>query len=196
MNALPPDDFPPASAPGPTPNAEAARDIATFEALLWALSRPGMTRALPPRATPDEPVEARIAWALVDRECRTYAADPTLAALLARTGASPAPLEAADHVFLGATDDRESAARIAQGSDLYPDDGATLVLRAGLGHGPRLRLTGPGVDGAIEVTVAGLPAGFWAARARAARYPMGCEIVLIDGDTVMGVPRSTQVEAL
>ena len=58
-------------------DAEAAANAA-FDALLWALSRPGLGRDLP------EPGEAGIIAALLDRECRAYSADPRLVAGMAR----------------------------------------------------------------------------------------------------------------
>ena len=85
-------------------------------------------------------------------------------------------------------------AHVALGSDLYPDQGATVVVRARFGDGQRVRLTGPGVDGALTLDVGGLPEGFWQARTERRRYPMGFDLFLIDADRVVGIPRSTQVE--
>jgi alpha-D-ribose 1-methylphosphonate 5-triphosphate synthase subunit PhnH len=85
---------------------------------------------------------------------------------------------------------------LRQGSDLHPEEGATLVLAATLGEGQALRLTGPGVDGLVDVKIGGLPDGFWDMRRDVMRYPMGFEIFLIDGARVLGLPRSTAVEVL
>lgn len=182
----------PAQSPAqsPVPSAAEARDNATYEALMWALSRPGLPRDLP------EPGEGAIIDALLDRECRAHAADPTLLPALARAGAEIAPIEAADHVFLGRLTDAGHLAGIARGSDLYPDDGATVVLRGRIGQGAALRLTGPGVNGTLEIRLGDLPDGFWAARAAAIRYPMGWDLFIIDGARVIGLPRSTRIEVL
>lgn len=102
----------------------------------------------------------------------------------------------ADHLFLTGAPDPGLLATVSQGSDMYPEGGATLVIPAQLGAGAKLRLTGPGVDGAAVVLVSGVAPAFWAARARVMRYPMGFEIFLLDGDQVMGLPRSIQIEAL
>jgi len=174
----------------PQRSEEEVRANAAFDALLWALSRPGQVRQLP------EPGEASIIAALVDRECRVHAADPLLIPQISATGALLSEIGAADHVFLGRLSASAILSAVQRGSDLYPDDGATVILRATLGEGAALRLTGPGVDGACELRVAGLPEGFWQARADLIRYPTGFDLFLVDGTRVVGVPRSTLVEDL
>lgn len=174
----------------PIPSAEESRSNHAFDALLTALSRPGLIQTLP------QPGEAPIIEALLDRECRVFCADPLLMPMVLATGAIVADLPAADHVFAGVLQDLDVANGLDLGSDLYPDDGAILVVRAVLGQGPKLRLTGPGIETAVEITVGGLPAGFWDLRRQRIRYPMGFDLFLVDGDRVLGVPRSTQVEVL
>lgn len=174
----------------PLPSATETRDNAAFDALLWALSRPGLTRSLP------EPGEPPIIAALLDRECRVHSAEPRLVPDIMRTGAMISEIGLADHVFLGLMTSSDVIELIAIGSDFYPDDGATVIIRARIGVGPALRLSGPGIDGDLKVQVEGLPDGFWAARAAHKRYPTGFDIFLIDGVNVMGLPRSTHVEVL
>lgn len=174
----------------PAPSPAETRDNRAFEALLWSMSRPGRPRDLP------APGEASIITALLDRECLVYAADPLLMPQIMRTGAELTGLGKADHVFLGAMTASDPLADIAIGSDYYPDDGATVVVRAKIGAGPALRLTGPGVDGAVTLRLGGLPDGFWKARAARLRYPMGFDLFFVDGARVVGAPRSTTVEDL
>lgn len=174
----------------PRPSAFEARCNATYEALMWALARPGLIRTLP------VPGPEAIVEALIDRECAVHCADPDLASLAERTGAALVGPEAADHVFAGRLEHADTLGRLRCGTDLHPEDGATLFVAARLGAGERLRLTGPGVDGAEEIAVEGLPEGVWQARRAAMRAPMGFELFVLDGDRVLGVPRSTTVEAL
>ena len=174
----------------PSPNTEEVRANTCFDALLWSLSRPGDIRQLP------EAGEAIIIDALLDRECAAFSTDPSLNALIERTGAELVDIKQACHIFLGALQSSALLKDVKTGSDYYPDDGATLIIRATLQSGQKLRLTGPGIDGAKEVQVDGLPSDFWHQRAKCLRYPMGFEIFLLDGDKVMGLPRSTQVETL
>lgn len=177
----------------PVPSPEETRCNAAFDALMWALSRPGLVRDLP------EPGPAVIAETLLDRECAAFSALDELRPLIARTGAELVPLKQADHVFLGAdltAADIDSLRGLRLGSDLHPEDGATVILPAQIGMGPRLRLSGPGVDGTIEISLDGLPDALWTRRAEMMRYPMGFDLLILDGQRVLGIPRSTRVEVL
>ena len=159
-------------------------DAAAFAAILGALARPGTIHDLP------EPGEGAVLAALLDRECRVHAA-PALQDAVARTGARLVPLERCDHAVLGGEAPAWDAIPI--GSQLHPEGGATVILRARLA-GPRLRLTGPGVDGAREVRC-DLAPGLIASRTRAP-YPLGFDLLMIDGLRLMGLTRSTTLEVL
>ena len=174
----------------PIPSVEETRANAAFDALLGALSRPGQIRTLPSAG------EISIIEALLDRECRVFCGDPTLMPQVLETGAIVAKLPEADHVFLGALQSVEPLLSVAQGSDLYPDDGGTVVVRAILNTGPKLRLFGPGIVNHHDVAISGLPSGFWQLRQDLIRYPMGFDLFFVDGDQVLGIPRSTKVEEL
>jgi alpha-D-ribose 1-methylphosphonate 5-triphosphate synthase subunit PhnH len=172
------------------PDVAEARCNATFEALMWSMARPGDVRELP------EPGLAPVVEALIDRECVVYADSAPLTRQVADTGAVLSDLATADHLFLDRLDGAsEALAAIRCGSALYPDDGATLVAQVAHGGGQRLRFTGPGIDGARDVTIA-LPAEFWAMRQRLCAYPEGFDLLLVDGRTVIGIPRSTKIEVL
>lgn len=172
------------------PDAAEARCNATFEALMWSMARPGAVRELP------EAGMAPIVEALIDRECVVYADSLTLGRQIAATGAVLGEPAKADHLFLDRLEGASDAlATIRCGSALYPDDGATLVAQVAHGSGQRVRLTGPGIEGARETTVA-LPAEFWTLRERLCAYPEGFDLLLVDGRSVIGIPRSTQIEVL
>jgi alpha-D-ribose 1-methylphosphonate 5-triphosphate synthase subunit PhnH len=172
------------------PDRIEARSNASFEALMWAMSRPGETRTLP------EPGLASIIEALIDLECTVFTDRTEMGAQLAATGARIAESpDMADHVFLDRMD-RTGAGlgAINCGSALYPDQGATVVARVAHG-GQRLRLTGPGIEGARDVAL-DLAPQFWAQRERLCAYPAGFDLVLVDGHAVIAIPRSTKVEVL
>lgn len=171
----------------PVPDAFESRTNATFEALMWALSRPGTLHPLPTSGM------AAIAEALVDSECRVYTDDPALARQIASFGAALVTVAEADHCFTtNLTPDL--LAQVAIGSALYPDAGATLITTANHGTGQRLRLTGPGIESHTDIALDGV-ADLWPRRARN-RYPAGFDLFLICGTSVMGLPRSTQIEVL
>lgn len=176
----------------PRRGAEEIRTNATYEALMWALARPGTIRALP------EPGMEAIAETLIDRECRVFSQNAALLPAIAATGATLGPAETADHAFLSL----DGAAGLSAlsvmpvGSHTYTDEGATVFAAARLGEGRRLRLSGPGIETTVDVTVGGLPDEVWAIRAARCVYPTGFELFLIDGDRVLGLPRSATVEVL
>ncbi|GAB5429260.1 MAG: phosphonate C-P lyase system protein PhnH [Devosia indica] len=172
------------------PDAVELRSNATFEALMWALSRPGDIRTLP-----DAGFDA-IAETLVDLECSAYADTPEMRERIVASGAMLADrIGDADHVFITALEDAgQQLAEINCGTALYPDDGATLIVAAAH-RGQRLRLSGPGIKDATEIAL-DLPSGFWAMRDLLCLYPEGFDIFCVDGDKVIGIPRSTKVKVL
>lgn len=173
------------------PTAEERAAHQAFDALMHALARPGEPRRLPASGL------AAAGACLLDLEVRFFTPDVALARCLAHTGARPAPPEDADYLFFlnADADAMATATKARPGTPLYPDRAATLLLGSELGRGPRLRLSGPGVPGRREIRVGGVAPSFWQERARLCRYPVGWDLFLIDGDTVVGLPRSTHVEA-
>lgn len=174
----------------PHPTPDDLRDTDTFEALMWAMARPGTVRSLPEGA-------ADLALALLDRETRVHAEDPALARRIAATGAALVTPDQADHAFCTtATGAMAALAVLPAGSALYPDEGATLVMPAIIGTGPLLGLTGPGIEGQSRLRLGGLPEGLLDLRSARCRYPEGIDLVLVDGRRIVGLPRSVAVEVL
>jgi alpha-D-ribose 1-methylphosphonate 5-triphosphate synthase subunit PhnH len=178
----------------PPYTAQEARARETFLALMGSLSYPGRIHSLPASGND---AFAAIAEALLDLETSYSAAsDPDLLSMLARTGARALPPETAAYHFHQRVDaatltmiDKASA-----GTLLYPDQSATLILGAQIGVGVALTLKGPGIKGAPQIVIGGIPAAFWSARARACQFPLGWDIFLVDGASVIGLPRSTTIE--
>lgn len=77
-----------------------------------------------------------------------------------------------------------------------PEGGATLLLTvAAFNHGASYTFSGPGVDGARNITVQGLnPAWLDSRESWNAAFPMGVDIVLLAGKQVMALPRTTRIK--
>ena len=175
------------------PTVDDTRTNATFEALMWALSRPGQVHEMPGKGF------WTLAESLLDRECSFHAPDDaSLGAMLAATGARRAPLAEADYVFtaIDSAEKVEALSSLRIGTLAYPDDAATLFATARLGSGQRLRLTGPGIKDNVTIEVGGVDPGFWQMRRKAIRYPLGWDLYLVDGKRLLGIPRSTTIEVL
>lgn len=76
-----------------------------------------------------------------------------------------------------------------------PERGATVVLTVtALGTGQRLRLSGAGIDGHIELAVSGWHPGWIDARADwVAAFPLGVDMILCDGARFAALPRTTHI---
>jgi alpha-D-ribose 1-methylphosphonate 5-triphosphate synthase subunit PhnH len=174
------------------PTDEDMRSNATFDALMWALARPGRVQPLP------FPGLFALAESLLDRECSFFCADERLKADITRTGANAVALPQAEYVFASISDSTAVSALSAMlsGNLLYPDASATIFAQAQIGAGTRLRLAGPGVNGSIDIDIGGVHPNFWALRAEAIRYPLGWDIYLADGASLIGIPRSIKIEVL
>lgn len=180
---------------------------ATFRAVLDALAEPGSERAvdgLTEAPAPLSPVAAAVIATLADFETTVWRdaalRNPEIEAWLAFHTGAPAVLDPARAVFavIGAAEDCPDFADFALGTDVDPSTSTTLVLQvAGFAEGRRYRLSGPGIDGAREVTIAGAPADL-AARLAANRalFPRGVDLILAGPASVMGLPRTTRLEEI
>lgn len=132
---------------------------------------------------------------LLDLETSFYTPDPALHALLLQTGARALPPSVARYQFYPtlteATLERLSLAPV--GDLVSPDQSATLVIAGQFDAGTRYRLHGPGIAAAVELRLAGIPPAFWRQRA-SVRYPLGWDVIVVDGSQVLGIPRTTNVE--
>ncbi|UCI31703.1 phosphonate C-P lyase system protein PhnH [Mesorhizobium sp. B4-1-4] len=175
------------------PTVDDSRTNAAFEEMMWALSRPGFVRTLPSGGW------AVMAESLLDRECSFHVMnDPDFAQSLARSGARAVSIDAADYVFTTIETENKVAAlsSLRIGTLAYPDEAATLIALVRFGFGQGLRLTGPGIKDSVTIALDGVDPSFWRMRAKAIRYPLGFDVYLVDGDDVIGLPRSTRIEVL
>lgn len=169
-----------------------------FRLLMDAIARPGSVRRMEADvAAPGlaGPAQAALALTLCDADTPVWCANTTsgLDAWFAfHTGAPLARMSGeAAFVFLGQGDAVPDDLRL--GTEDYPDRSATLVIEVrDFGKGESFHLMGPGIDGARDLAVAGLPEGFVTFRAaNRALFPRGLDVVLTAGRDLLALPRST-----
>lgn len=177
-----------------------------FRAVLAAHSRPGRVSDCATSVVGPPPLScgaSAVVATLVDASSALYL-DPALAG-----GAVPAWI--AFHTGAPIVSDPEKAAFavigdplampdftcFAQGTADYPDRSTTLILQMEtLAGGPELVLKGPGIKDLARISPHPLPVDF-VDRMRRNRglFPRGVDLLLVAGTSVLGLPRSTRVEA-
>jgi alpha-D-ribose 1-methylphosphonate 5-triphosphate synthase subunit PhnH len=87
--------------------------------------------------------------------------------------------------------------RFAFGSNEYPDRSTTLLLQVeSLAQGPSFELRGPGIDGTAMVRATIQPLDlFERLEINQALFPRGIDVVLVAGDSVVAIPRTTRLVA-
>lgn len=177
---------------------------AAFRAILAALSEPGTIHALDAGIEAPEglhPASAVILLTLADYETPVWFDEAGRAgaagAWLRFHAAAPLATHPADAGFavIGSAESTPKLADFSVGDDLFPDRSATILIEcAALEGGEAVTLSGPGIPGTRTVAPEGLRAGFWAeVAANNALYPLGVDMLLVAGNRVMGLPRSTIV---
>lgn len=176
---------------------------AVFRGLQEALARPGLpqhvARQGQGRAEGLSPAATAILLSLADYTTPVWLGQdhPATAWLAFHTGARTT-MKAEDAQFavlaLGAA--APLVTDFAAGDECYPDRSATLIVECrDFIHGTKLRLSGPGIRGTVEIAPSGLRESFRAEMAaNAARFPLGVDVFLTAGDSVIGVPRSSQLQ--
>ena len=83
----------------------------------------------------------------------------------------------------------------AFGTPEYPDRSTTLILQVdSLTDGPALELRGPGIDGTATLRAAIKPKDlFERLSINAALFPRGIDVVLVAGDAIAAIPRTTRL---
>lgn len=181
-----------------------------FRAVLAALSRPGTVHAMPQRPLRTVPAAMLPILALADLETGVCVLAPqnleyqnlesqndwpTL--VRTATSAPAVPLAQARLVAALGGLRTEQLLSVHRGSAEAPEEGA-LVSVAVPGVRPPgrvVRLSGPGVDGCLEVGPVLAP-GLVAARAEVvADFPSGVDLLFVAPDgRLMAIPRSTRIE--
>jgi alpha-D-ribose 1-methylphosphonate 5-triphosphate synthase subunit PhnH len=85
--------------------------------------------------------------------------------------------------------------RFALGTSEYPDRSTTVIIQVeSLDRGHAFELRGPGIDGVATLRGAIRPADlFERLRFNETLFPRGIDLVLVAGDAVVAIPRTTRV---
>jgi len=177
-----------------------------FRGVLAALSRPGQVVDCATTIAPPAPLScgvAAVVATLVD------GSSPVWLDVVLSGGAVPAWI--AFHTGAPIVSDPEKAAlaligdplampdfaAFAQGTAEYPDRSTTLILQMErLEDAAELVLKGPGIKDSTRVAAHPLPADFVSRmRLNRALFPRGVDLILVAGTRILGLPRSTRVEA-
>jgi alpha-D-ribose 1-methylphosphonate 5-triphosphate synthase subunit PhnH len=87
--------------------------------------------------------------------------------------------------------------RFMPGTGDYPDRSTTIIMQVeSLTDGPAVELRGPGIDGLIHLHAPSQPADLVdRLAANTALFPLGIDLVLVAGDSIVALPRTTHVTA-
>jgi alpha-D-ribose 1-methylphosphonate 5-triphosphate synthase subunit PhnH len=166
-----------------------------FRTVLRAFSRPGVpvmlaTALAPP--VPLSPAAGAVLLTLTDASTGVSLPAGLRDWLVFHTGARLAAAAAADFVL---ADKACDLAGLRHGTDDEPEDGATLILDVADFAGPPYRLTGPGIETEVFVRLP-VDAAFLAQwRALRGISPRGVDVLFCSGARIIGLPRSTRIEA-
>ncbi len=185
-----------------------------FRALLEALSRPGsivsIDAALPGNHALRDGLAARVPLAafasllaltdystpvFIERDERD---ERTLADALRFHTSAPIAEERREAAFAYIDDIHAmpSLDAFPQGDPETPEGSATLFIRVpSLDKGEPLVWKGPGIAEQRTVAIAGVTRKFWRERAElTAQFPCGIDCYFVAGGSLIGLPRTTQVE--
>lgn len=176
---------------------------AIFRKILAAMSRPGSIHTLPPdlNGSPDglSPAAAAILLTMCDYETPFFSSDDTNVTsdwLRFYTGAIRTS-HPADAKFALIRSDVENPKLqdFNLGDDRYPDLSTTLVIECPhMTGGSPVALSGPGIQGKLDIAPSGLRQGFWTeVQNNSLRYPLGVDLIFTNGLDLMALPRSIRI---
>jgi alpha-D-ribose 1-methylphosphonate 5-triphosphate synthase subunit PhnH len=87
--------------------------------------------------------------------------------------------------------------RFSFGTNEYPDRSTTLILQVdSLKHGSSFELRGPGIEGTATLRAMIEPRDlFQRLRVNEALFPRGIDVVLVSGESIVAIPRTTRLIA-
>lgn len=168
-----------------------------FRHLMQAMAYPGSIHKLHHDSQQTKPHRAILAM-LLDAETSLCDLDEQLPKqdwLMLQ--AHPEDVSRADYILCDGARPTALSPRLGELSS--PELSATLLLTVdNLQHGDNsVRLHGPGIKDPITIQPRGLHLQWWQQRARwSTDFPLGIDMILVDKDSLMCLPRTTQAEVL
>ena len=174
-----------------------------FRIELDAMARPGRIGSVPDGLDPPAPLSvgaAAFCLALADHDTPIWLAPElrtasTLAFLRFHCGC-PIVDDPADAAFaIAGGQSMPTLDRFAIGDDAWPETSATVIVKVdGLAAAGPLTLTGPGIETSHRLSIDGLRDGVWDEwRANQGLFPCGIDLILVAGNRIAAVPRTTAV---
>lgn len=180
---------------------------ATFRTVMDAMARPGsvqLIRAVSGVPAPMMRGAAAIALTLFDQDTPVWldaklAVNDEVAKWIKFHTSAPVIADSAASSFAVIADPIQLPEfdRFALGTPEYPDRSTTIVLQvASLSEGPTYELTGPGIDGVTTLRAAiGVPDLIDRLAENARRFPRGIDLLLVSGESIVALPRTTHLVA-
>jgi len=174
-----------------------------FRAVLDAFARPGSIHEIVlsvPSPAPLKPGTAAIALTLADFETPVWLQPQERgpADYLRFHCGCPivADMAAARFAIVADAHSLPPLSSFNAGDISYPDRSATLIVQVdALAARAGVKLRGPGIREHALLHVGGLPPRFWSEwRENAALFPRGVDVILIAGERIAALARTTQVE--
>jgi alpha-D-ribose 1-methylphosphonate 5-triphosphate synthase subunit PhnH len=179
----------------------------TFRSVMDAMARPGsVAQIVATVGTPAAMMRGTAAMALTlfDHDTPVWL-DPAMSETAEVTkwlkfhSGTPVIADSATCHFALIGDPRSLPAldRFAFGSNEYPDRSTTLILQVeSLTQGLKFELRGPGIDGTAVLQAAIQPADlFERLEINATLFPRGIDVVLVQDDSIVAIPRTTRLAA-
>jgi alpha-D-ribose 1-methylphosphonate 5-triphosphate synthase subunit PhnH len=179
----------------------------TFRSVMDAMARPGSVQRIAAVSGAPSPLmrgTAAIALTLFDHDTPVWL-DPAMSEtsdvtkwLKFHTGAPVIADSSVCHfALIGDAATLPPLDRFAFGSNEYPDRSTTLILQvASLTQGSRFELRGPGIDGTAVLQATVQPTDLFERLAvNVELFPRGVDVVLVDDDAIVAIPRTTRLVA-
>jgi alpha-D-ribose 1-methylphosphonate 5-triphosphate synthase subunit PhnH len=175
----------------------------TFRSVMDAMARPGTVQRIVPMAGTPGPMmrgTAAIALTLFDHDTPLWldagmAESPEVVKWLKFHTGAPVVQDSSIAAFALIHDGAllPSLDRFALGTSEYPDRSTTVIVQVeSLDAGCSFELRGPGIDDVAMLQATFRPADlFERLRMNEALFPRGVDVVLVAGDAVVAIPRTT-----